>query len=259
MITIHNNEILKIVEGSCPSETLKTFIQDYPTVSVGTYRDGKIIRLMTQPDILQDKPVISCALRHNENVFDEARNLFYSFPENIYSCIPVIDDSGAYIYYLSNELNQVSEQDYVSNFEKYNIRDSHIDYELVSRGEVFIFLTFEEYSYQIARIISEKFPDKYIFFLDSKANLFFTETPNLHILGSINDFYIQYKNLLHKSIFLIHAGKNFSHDFTRFITKTYSSLEVMTSLFWACDIVSYGEKNPDKTFYLITPLYNFYK
>ena len=257
MITIHTNEILKIVEGSYHIETLKTLMQNYPNISIGIYRNGRIIQLMTKQDILQDKPVLSCTLRHNENIFDQARELFYSFPENVYSCIPVIDASGAFIYYLSNELNQVSEQDYVSNFEQYDIKDPHIDYELVSRGDVFLFSKFEEYSYQIARIILDKFPDKYVFFLDPTADMFFTDSPHLHILNSIHDFYLQYKNLLHKSIFLVHSEKNFSHDYTRFVTKTYSSLEIMTSLFWACDIVSYGEKNPEKTFYLIkNPLEN---
>ncbi len=36
MITIHTNEILKIVEGSYHIETLKTLMQNYPNISIGT-------------------------------------------------------------------------------------------------------------------------------------------------------------------------------------------------------------------------------
>jgi hypothetical protein len=251
MITIHTEEILKINEGTCPPDVLKEFMKDCPNVSVGVYRDGKIIQLLTQSDIMNDKPSVKVTLVHSQSVLDEARHLFFSFTETPYCSIPVVDEQGNYIYYLSNEPNQVDSQNYVSTFESYDIHDSHIDFELVSRGDVFLFSVFEEYTCQIARIILENFPDKHVFFLDGIAHKFFQTTDRCHIISGMNDLWAQYKNLLGKSIFYVSSEKDFHFNNGKLIYKTYCSLEIMTSLFWSCDIISFGEEHPDKTFYLI--------
>lgn len=126
-----------------------------------------------------------------------------------------------------------------------------MDFELIERGNVFIFNTFEEYTYAIARILQMNFSEKYVFFLDPKAALFFEDNERLSVLPNMQSFYLEYKHLLNKSIFLIDSQRKCKYNFDNWISKKYCSLELMTSLFWCCDVVSFGEKNPDKIFYLI--------
>lgn len=256
MITISTQDILTVEENACSYDVLKNLIQDYPNVKVGIYNNGKIKKILTYEDLFSEREVIEEPLVHGADVFEQARDLFFAH-DNKYSCIPVTNAEGALEYILCNEPNQVDVQNYVSDFAHYNIEDSRIDYELLNRGDVFIIPQLEEYTYQIARIIEKKFPEKWVFFLDQNVEFFFDGTSNVRKITSINEFYFKYKHLLNKSIFTINSGKDFTHNTMRFIAKTYSSLEVMTSLFWSCDVTSFGEKNPDKTFYLIkNPLLN---
>lgn len=190
-------------------------------------------------------------LIHNKEVFNAARKIFYENSNQREKMLPVSNKVGEVIYYLKWEANQVDPVHYVEDFWEYDINDSHLDYELLDRGEVYFFLTFEEYTYQIACIVLAKYPEKDIFFLDNKAKLFFDETTHLHIISSIADIYNNYKKCISQTILTIDSKKEFLDNPMRFIIKRYRSLSVMTSLFWKRNVVSFGEKNPDKIFYVI--------
>lgn len=202
-------------------------------------------------EIKQQKAIRKNKIVHSKQVFNDARELFYKNLEARNQQIPVIDETGKVIYFLKWEANQVEPVCYVKNFWHYDIDNPLIDYELLERGEVYLFLTLEEYTYQIASIIQKKYPLKYVFFMDANARLFFEETSYLHIISSLADLYNNYKNCISKTILTIDSKKEFLHNQMRFIIKRYRSLSVMTSLFWRCDVKSYGSKNPDKTFYVI--------
>lgn len=190
-------------------------------------------------------------LWHNDNVFDLAREIFHT-SEVREKAIAVENEEREVLYYLVYEPNQVNELDYVDDFWNYDIFDEDIDFELLDRAQVYIFLEFEEYTYQIARIIQRRYQDRDIFFTDSKAGLFFNESDSVHIVSSINDIYNDYRSCISKSIMTIDSKKEFLHNTMRFIIKRYRSLSVMTSLFWkCCNRVTWGDKNPDKVFYLI--------
>lgn len=190
-------------------------------------------------------------LVHSGQVFDEARMIFFEHIHLRNDLIPVVDRQGKIFYFLFWEANQVDSLCYVKDFWNYDITNALIDYELLDRGEVYLFFMLEEYTFQIANIIQKKYPSKHIFFMDVNARLFFEETSYLHIISSLADLYNNYKEYISKTILTIDSKKEFLHNNMRFIIKRYRSLSVMTSLFWRCDVISYGPKNPDKTFYVI--------
>ena len=190
-------------------------------------------------------------LRHSVDIFDEARNVFLKETDMRGKIIPVVNEKGNIIYFLKWEMNQVESHCHVKEFWNYDINNPLIDYELLSRCEVYVFFTLEEYTYQIARIIQKKYPSKQLFFLDKNAKMFFQESSHLHIIDSLADLYNNYKNCISNTIMTIDSKKEFLHNKMRFIIKRYRSLSVMTSLFWRCDVVSFGDKNPEKTFYVI--------
>lgn len=196
-------------------------------------------------------------LDYTNEVFNEARMIFFEKAELRNKVIPVMKKNGEILFYLKWNPNQVDECYYADDFWNYNIYDLNLDYELLDRGESYLFLTLEEYTYQIARIIQEKYPEKQVFFMDENAHLFFKETSFLHIIHSLADLYNNYKMCISKTILTIDSKREFLHNDMRFIIKRYRSLSVMTSLFWKSKIVCFGSKNPNKTFYLIKDYLGF--
>lgn len=190
-------------------------------------------------------------LIHDEDIFDKARKIFFENIELRDKAITVFGNNGEILYYLKWKVNQVESYCYVQDFWEYDISNSLMDYELLERGEVYLFFTFEEYTYHIARIVQRKYPKKQIFFIDSNAKLFFEESSYLHIISSIADLYNHHKECIAKTILTIDSKMEFLSNPMRFIIKRYRSLSVMTSLYWRCDVKTYGSNNPDITFYVI--------
>lgn len=190
-------------------------------------------------------------LKHSINVFKEALEYYKNNLTQLNKYINVEDADGKYMYSLCYETNQVNPLDYVSDFWNYDKNDENIDLELIQRGEVFIFLNFEEYTYVEAQVIQERYPEKYIFFTDKLALLFFQQTDHLVIIDGFSAFFHDYRNYLSKVIFIIDSKKEYLPNYVRCIVKRYRSLEFMSGIFWKCDVHSYGNLNSDKMFYLI--------
>lgn len=205
-----------------------------------------MIKVVNETNI--DKGII---LKHSNNVFVEALAFYRDNEQRRNVCIDVCGVDGQQMYSLVYEKNQVSELDYVGDFWEYDKNDINLDLELVLRGEVFIFFELEEYTFVSAQIIQERFPDKYIFFLDKRASMFFRETEHFIIIDSLSTFFQDYRDFLSKVIFLIDSKKEFIPNYVRCIVKRYHSLEFFNGMFWRCDITSYGEENPEICFYLI--------
>lgn len=114
---------------------------------------------------------------------------------------------------------------------------------MLSRADTFVFEEYEEYTAFIYGVLNRKFPWKKKIFLDEKASLFGIE---------LNEALPENESAVAR----IHSNceKNFFAQ--REQKGVYSSLELMTSLFWKKQI-RYGDKNPDKKFMLIRfPLYS---
>lgn len=211
-----------------------------------------MIRLFTEEECTTTARM---GLTHSPSVFDEARE-FYKYNEtmrNDYIRVTNGKDNNTmyYLHWETNYGNFHPEMVYINEFWDYTMDDPGMDFELIERGSVFLIEEFNEYSLFIARMIRSYFPDKFIFFLDKKASLFFEESDCLHILSSYAEFYNKYKFFIRKTVIRINSDKEFYFDSKIMVEKRYSTNHIMTSIFWSANRIRFGDLHPDKTFYLI--------
>ena len=197
-----------------------------------------------------------------DGLFLEARDVFRDHPELRNQAIPVISPQGEplpfAIAWKRNFSTTLSDEMikhlpvYVNDFWNYDVASTHLDFEFVERGEVFIFDKVEEYSYTAACLIRQYYPDKYVFFKDPWARYFFRESELLRVIRDDSELYTRYSFLISRSIY------SFSSDVLgmadppdKMLCKWYYSLDLMASIFWMSEIFSYGDLHPDKTFCVI--------
>ena len=197
-------------------------------------------------------------LSHSPDVFEEARDFYRRNENRRDEWILVVNREEIPMYALSWASNNAGaygggwrDMVHVNDFWGYNVFDERLDFELIRRGQVFVFETFEEYSYQIARIIRENFPDKFVFFLDPRARYFFQESDCLHIVSSMAEFYNRYRYFISKSVYHINSEREFRFDARMYLEKRYNTLHFMEGLYWKTYTARRGALHPDKTFYLI--------
>jgi len=219
-----------------------------------------MVRIKDEPG---NQRIADIRLAMSGKVFEEARDLFYEDEGLQDKLIPVFrtgeEEPLMYLRFQSNLSEDFDGEMrkrlpvYVSEFRKYDESDPCIDLSFLKRGEIYVFDEIDEYSYLCAKLIGKYLPEVYVFFTDSSAGLFLEETGHRHIIEGISDFYRNYGHLVSKSI--IHViSKSLGMDPDepeQFLKKKYSSLELMTSLFWQTESESFGTENPDKTFCLI--------
>ena len=219
-----------------------------------------------------DEPDLALAegqrLMLGDDLFRQARNLFRDTPELRGQCIPVSSPDGdplpfavAWKRNLSTDLPEDMLERmpfYVSDFWDYDPESTHLDFDFVERGQVFIFEDLEEYSYTAACLIQAWYPDRYIFFKDPLARYFFRETELLHVIRDDAELCRWFHYLIPYSIYSFSSevfGINPSimdiYTPEQFLSKRYLTLDLMTSLFWLSGIQSYGDLHPDKIFCVI--------
>ena len=209
--------------------------------------------LLTKPE--EDKTNARIHKTHSPEIFAEARD-FWRENESLRSEYMQVHDpeTGELLYLLhweSNRGEMFSPMIHVSEFWNVDTDDEQLDFELIDRAEVFIFYQFDEYSYELTRIIRKYRPDRFIFFVDDRASFFFPESDCVHIIENVDHFYLYYPYFIRKSIMLVDSEREYRVDPQRAFNKQYSVLHLMTSLFWKTNRISFGEMHPDKTFYLI--------
>ena len=207
----------------------------------------------------KDDGTFLISLTHSKEVFREALTWYREHEDYRDGQILVKDADGKSLYackYLENNVGAygglAKDMVHVSDFWEYDLSDERLDYELVCRGEVFVFAELEEYTYAVARIVREHFPEKKVFFLDKKASLFFGDKSGVHVLESLSEFYAGYREMITKSVYYITSERDFKFDSDMYIEKHYQSLHMMEGLFWRTKTKRLGNKNQDKHFCLIT-------
>ena len=210
-----------------------------------------------------DMPRADRSLILSDSVFLEARDLFHAHEELRSCAVPLTWEDGAELPFsmiwkrnLTDDLPPDVAGSfflYAGDLWEYSMTDGFLDFELIERGDVFLFDELEEYSYALARLIRAYYPDKYIFFKDPRASFFFEESELLRLVANEKDFYTRFSYLISRSIVEVSSSVMVvkHYDPLQFLEKRYTSLELMTSLFWAREIHSYGDKNPDKIFCVI--------
>lgn len=200
-----------------------------------------------------------------EETIELARDYFRNNPEIRDEAIEVMDldtmERKCWLCWKTNintdipdrMLNMVNA--YVNELWDYQYYDDRMDFDILERAEVFLFDTIEEYTYAIAKILLAYFPDKYIFFKDKRALWFFDESDHFKVIDSEADIFNHYYFILQKSIMSVRSevlqfGSD-ARDPLNYVTKKYASTEIIVGLYWLTDEMNFGDKNPEKTFFLI--------
>ena len=207
-----------------------------------------MIRLIDKGDA---QPVIKKKMSHNSDIFTKARDFYFEHEEYRDEQIAVTDDSGEIIYMLAWEHNEITYPRlskgvvlnlYVSEFWRYDIDSPRMDFEYIRDIDVFVFKYVEEYSVAATKVIKKYFPEKKVYFEDERAKLFFDDVT----IGDASED--EEGTILHvgsQMIYSIHFGAEVLKK------NLANSINLMSSIYWLSDTVSYGDRNLDKVFYVI--------
>lgn len=208
-----------------------------------------MIRIVNTED---RQPVIKKKMYHNSDIFIKARDFYHNHEEYRNEQIAVINDKDELQYMLKWEPNiiiyprlskDVMINLYVSDFWDYEIDSSRMDFDYISDIDTFVFEQVEEYSVQAAKVILRYFPEKKIYFIDERAKWFFSDKVTI---GEVSEeIGKEALKVGSDMIYSIHFG----HEVLE--KQTANSINLMSSLYWLSDAVEYGDRNPDKVFYVI--------
>ena len=224
------------------------------------------------------QPVIKKRMQHSPDIFTGARDFYHEHEEYRQEQIAVEDEDGEILYRLAWESNTITyprlSKDvvlnlYVSEFWRYEIDSPRMDFDYIRDIDAFVFKTIEEYSVAATRIILKYFPDKKIYYADRMAELFFgnkvkiiPEAPEGVLRSSDGssegglkyyDEFVRAEIGEDKTILKVGSDMIYSIHFGAEVLKknVANSINLMSSVYWLSDVVSYGDRNPDKVFYVI--------
>lgn len=238
-------------------------------------KDNKIAAAASHKDICNNN-IFFKVFSICENVFEQVKDYVYSnkLPDGV--SFPVLDEKGSLLFPVVYAENIVLGQKHTDfpDYEKRFTELNGLDFTLLSKYNKFIFISAEEYSVAIAKILHQKYPDKKIVFLDSRSKYFLGEIPFrcLPMRGTaekhfdllcrwINGEKLRFVNrLISYALYTLirHLEKSGGH---MFITPNkehfwpmdsiYNSGSVMYSLMWCGEKKNFGDKNRGKTVYLL--------
>lgn len=238
-------------------------------------KDNKIAAAASHQDIC-DNNIHYKVFSICENVFEQVRDYVYlnKLPDK--ASFPVLDEKGKLLFpveYVENMVLGEKHTDF-ADYEKRFTEPDEPDFTLLSQYNRFILISAEEYSVAIAKILHQKYPDKKIVFLDRRSRYFLGKTPfrclpmrgtaekNFDLLCRwINGEKLRFVNrLISYALYTVikHLEKSGGY---MFITPNkehfwpmdsiYNSGSVMYSLMWCKEKKNYGDKNKEKTIYLL--------
>ena len=199
---------------------------------------------------------IKKVMRFDEDLFIRARDFYHDHEDMRREHILVTDEEGREVfelYYKENRLEGAPKgmniPTYVNPYWNYAMDSENMDFSYISEHDIYFFEEVEEYSLFSAQLIRERFPDKVVVFLDERARYFMKDIDIVRDRDEYLALHPQYKD---KNILYVQS----TLDIGRPVKDTTLALSamLMASVFWASDLSSYGERNPDKTFYLIKPI-----
>lgn len=254
MIRVFNGDALAFQEDEYDWRTaLHYFLDGHQNDYVLIYRGEKPIKTLSYHDVCYNRDVPERILYQDQDIFAEARKYFFSYEkqeDRWKRAIAVCnrqDEVQCILYYQHNPIRT----DFpVSEFEEFSYEET-LDFELLSRADIYIIEEYDEYTAFIYDVLQRKFPEKQAYFLDENAQIFL-EPDNITDTSSGTGTLLNYDNIVR-----ITSKRERNPLYQKPETGIYSSLEIMTSLFWKREEHSYGELHPDKKFLLIHfPLYS---
>lgn len=175
-------------------------------------------------------------------LFAKARDLFAEG----HVVVEVQDGNGHVLFYLKKQDDGLEK---CVNFDCGDLlKEKSLDVSFIERFHCFVFKELEEYTYELAEFIRNRYPDTHIFFLDSYAKYFWDDSDRVKTLNSIYELdgfwqgqYILVCSNTEKGNFVLPED----------VMLVYDSINVMSSLCWARKLEHLGPSNPDKTILLI--------
>lgn len=278
MIKVYNGDAYGVQEEDYDrSRSLQFFLNGHKNEYILIYRGDRLLKVLSYYDVLYSREVPEKVLYLNPDVFSEARELFFSYKNAddrwnraVAVCSGPEDDGGpgdveCILYYQQNLTSFIYP---AGEFEDYGF-DEELDLELLSRADTYLFEEFEEYTAFICEVLERKFPEKEKIFLDENAEVFSgfgfryrvgTRDELLQDAGDAPRSGMQNADRVHDSgrnTFYITSEREKDFFGRRFQKNIYSSLDIMTALFWRKKETGYGDLHPDKRFMLIRfPIYS---
>lgn len=117
-------------------------------------------------------------IQFSPNLFNEARRLFEQLGNGY---ISVVNEKNERLFDLINKQdfywydNGVNHNSPINcNYDGCDLvrEKQYLDTDIIEMYDTFVFYRLEEYTYAIARLITECYPDKNVIFMDSAASLF---------------------------------------------------------------------------------------
>lgn len=208
-----------------------------------------MIRIVDKED---RQPVIKKTMYHNSDIFIRARDFYHIHEEYRNEQIAIVDENEDIQYMLQWEPNiityprlskEVILNLYVSDFWEYGIDSPRMDFDYIRDIDTFIFCEVEEYSVEATKVIHKYFPEKKIYFTDERAKWFFGDEVIINNISK--DVEEEALKVGSDMIYSIHFGHYVLEK------QHANSINLMSSLYWLSETVEYGDKNPDKVFYVI--------
>ncbi len=266
MIRVYNGDACAVQESEYDWRTaLRFFLNGHRDEYILIYRDDKPIKTLSYRDICYNREVPEKIIYLDQDVFAEARKYFFTYREQEERWMRAVavcnrqEEVECILYY---QHNPITTGHPVSEFEEYEY-DEELDFEFLSRADTYIFEEYEEYAAFIYDALERRFPEKEKYFLDENAQIFLGSESCCQGNG---DFYVLPGKSFRLNGIDVAGSKRIAYiDSSReqhFMSRApqtgvYSSLGIMTSLFWRQKECSYGDLNPDKKFMLIRfPLYS---
>lgn len=263
---LQNDYVSKLIKKKTDVDTAKFIIE----------KENEIVAAASLADIYNNN-ILYKVFRISEDVFERVRDYVHShkMPEGV--SFPVLDEEGKCLFivmYVENVVlgdKRAEFLDYEKNF--FTMED--LDFTLLNKYKTFIFVSVEEYSVAIAKLLYKRYPDKKIIFLDRRSKYFLGKLPfwylpmcgtaekyfdilcnwiagggNLSFINRLISFSIfkivKYLKKLGGYIFITPNKRHFWPMDT-----IYNSGSVMYSLLWCKERKKYGHKNSDKIIYLL--------
>ena len=181
-------------------------------------------------------------------VFTDAREFCAKNQVPFDTYFPVLDGRGECIYLLhyvedliyTEWLPQgVVEKQFIEcDLRKYK---EYLDYTLVEDAEVYVISEIDEYTYEIAMLLVEKYPNKLVIFNDERISYF----PELEKGVRYSKLVNMQEYINARCLWITSDGKNYESNPPEFLVNIYNNINVMQSLIWCSKRECFGKKHED--------------
>lgn len=114
-------------------------------------------------------------------------------------------------------------------------QNENLDFSLIEKFDLFVFEELDEYTFKIARLLTTKFYNKVVYFIDSNAD-YLLGKDRVTVVADFPDFSGQ---ILDKILYVTSSDVKRKKD-VKCVHFVYSSIQVMSSLCWASKVKHLG-------------------